>query len=50
MNYHKQIRKLQDNIIRNKNLEKEIAEKEKDLLTRERMLQLSIEKNVYKRK
>ena len=43
-------KKLQDNITRNKNLEKEITEKEKDLLTRERMLQLSIEKNVYKKK
>uniref|UniRef100_A0A6C0J7I8 Uncharacterized protein n=1 Tax=viral metagenome TaxID=1070528 RepID=A0A6C0J7I8_9ZZZZ len=41
---------LQDNVTRNNNLEKEIKEKEKDLLTRERMLQLSIEKNVYKKK
>lgn len=43
-------KKLQDNVSRNNNLEKEIREKEKDLLTRERMLQLSIEKNVYKKK
>ena len=43
-------KKLQQNVTRNSNLEKQISEKEKDLITRERMLQLSIEKNVYKKK